>query len=266
PSVTPSQIPTSAGSFSLCLPNASSPTGFECPVKNHKDIFVEIDYMQGHQPIAQGLTDVKTSFANSGLTNPDGSPGIKLHIQVDEQITRVAALNVWKDTDADSTNDFFKIKQNKFGTSTEHGATLLANNVKLRDGKAQAFHYALFANSIGACGPSGIAELPGNDLIVSLGCGFNGVSDGFGGVQGTQKEQEGTLMHELGHNLSLDHGGPIKYRVLPSGYSNSGTPALALTDGASGDTSRKIEISGVSAVTAASSTGSTLMSINLPFS
>ena len=40
----------------------------------------------------------------------------------------------------------------------------------------------------------------GNDFIVSLGCGFTGSA-------GSINEQAGTLMHEVGHNFNLDHGG-----------------------------------------------------------
>ena len=254
-------IPYSGGSFSLCITDAVTGT-LECPNYQHKDIFVEIDYMQGHRPLIQALRDVKTAFANAPVTNPNGINGINLHIQLDEQLPYVASLNVWKA----SSNDFFGIKQAKFGTAADHGATLLASNPKLRDGKAQAFHYALFANSIGTCGPSGIAELPGNDLIVSLGCGFHGAPDGFGGTQGTLEEQKGTLMHELGHNLNLNHGGPMEYRTLPAGYRLDGTQTNQVIDGATGDTSRTFKIFGMRLLTPGLSSGTVVMTAKLPFS
>ncbi|MGQ0796206.1 MAG: hypothetical protein ACT4N5_08515 [Nitrosopumilaceae archaeon] len=53
----------------------------------------------------------------------------------------------------------------------------------------------------GATTVSGIAEQPGNDLIVSLG------DSGFAGSVGSLDQQEGTFMHEIGHNLKMDHGG-----------------------------------------------------------
>lgn len=46
---------------------------------------------------------------------------------------------------------------------------------------------------------SGIAELPGNDFVVSLGA--------FTNHTGTREEQAATFMHELGHTLGLRHGG-----------------------------------------------------------
>jgi hypothetical protein len=229
-------------------------------------MYAEIDYMIGHQPLSQAVADVKTAFAGAPITNGDGVGGIKLHVVVDEALTHVASFNVWKDIDISSTNDFFSVKQNRFGTLAEHGIILLANNAKLKEGKAQVYHYGLFIHSIGACGPSGIAELPGNDFIVSLGCGFHGASDGFGGTQGTLEEQKGTLMHELGHNLNLDHGGPREYRTLPVGYSKSGLQTYIVTDGAVGDTSRAFTLSGIKVLTPGANTGTVVMTAKLPFS
>jgi slime mold repeat-containing protein/Calx-beta domain-containing protein len=86
-----------------------------------------------------------------------------------------------------------------------------------------AFHYAVFGHrhtcdSTGDCqkpacvnpdtnrsplfNEGGLAEQPGNDLLVSL-----------GGLRDRNIEPlalvQGTFMHELGHNLGLNHGGPL---------------------------------------------------------
>ena len=67
-------------------------------------------------------------------------------------------------------------------------------------GKRLAFHYGLFPNEIKDLqGTSGWAEVGGNDFMVTMGSFAQGV--------GTQVQQAGTLMHELGHNLDLEHGG-----------------------------------------------------------
>ncbi len=50
---------------------------------------------------------------------------------------------------------------------------------------------------------TGLAEQPGNDVMVTMG----GFADRNLAV--TRLAQGGTFMHELGHNLALDHGGPI---------------------------------------------------------
>ena len=46
----------------------------------HKDLYIEVDFMQFHRPIDAGITDVINSFANAPLTNPDGHTGINLHV------------------------------------------------------------------------------------------------------------------------------------------------------------------------------------------
>lgn len=72
------------------------------------------------------------------------------------------------------------------------------------------FHYLLMGNSLLANGtgngPSGVAELPGNDLIVTMG-GW-GLTTSVGANLNTLINlQASTIMHELGHNLGLTHGG-----------------------------------------------------------
>ena len=90
------------------------------------------------------------------------------------------------------------------GLSNDAGSPTASST--LLDAKAQAYRYILFTHSIG--GQSGQAELRGNDGIVALGDGFSGTVAGHTGTVGTIDEQSGTLLHELGHMLNLNHGGP----------------------------------------------------------
>ena len=53
----------------------------------------------------------------------------------------------------------------------------------------------------------GLAEIVGNDMILNYGATY----DGAGGLTQSKAfttNMAGTFMHELGHNLGLDHGGP----------------------------------------------------------
>jgi hypothetical protein len=52
----------------------------------HKDIFLEIDYMKDHQPYNETIQNIKAAFSNAPVCNPDGTTGINLHIQLDEEI------------------------------------------------------------------------------------------------------------------------------------------------------------------------------------
>jgi hypothetical protein len=116
--------------------------------------------------------------------------------------------------------------------------------------RAPAYHYMIFANysscdSNGHCaqcvpvpalnpdgspkaaprpGQSGIAEILGNDFIVSLG---NRIND-FG-LEPDTFTVGGTFMHELGHNLGLHHGGGVDKPCssdaeCPTGVACTSTP------------------------------------------
>ncbi len=169
-------------------------------------------------------------------------------------------------------------KPTYFGTATERAS---ANWKWIKKAKRQVFHYVIYThqqapggkedgapsslscgdgidngNHDGAdaadtdckgVGSSGIAEIWGNDFMVSLGafahedgkqagsC-FDGIDNGgdgkcdvagcvgvplgdpdcTSGVVGDQDEQEGTFMHELGHNLNLRHGGIDNINYKPN--------------------------------------------------
>ena len=62
----------------------------------HKDLFIEVDYMQaadhGHQPNAQALQDVANAFAASPAKNPDNVDGITFHLVTDEAVPEVEPI------------------------------------------------------------------------------------------------------------------------------------------------------------------------------
>ena len=60
-------------------------------------------------------------------------------------------------------------------------------------------------------GETGLAEQPGNDIIVSMGQ-FRDAN-----IAPRLLTEAGTFMHELGHNLGLDHGGPLFINGVPQG-------------------------------------------------
>lgn len=111
----------------------------------------------------------------------------------------------------------------------KNGDSVLGFNTPLfATDRKDTFHYALFGHGLAATTPlsieespdsstcaqtnscyagsiSGVADLPGGDLMVTLGLWRSDVASVD--QVGTELEQAGTLMHELGHNLDLHHGG-----------------------------------------------------------
>jgi hypothetical protein len=159
---------------------------------DHKDIFVEIDYMgssagHNHDPIDGAIEDVKRAFANAPVTNPDNTNGITLHVLQDQAVPHKDEID-W--------NDFYQIKKEYFGTKSEQDSP---NKQYILEARKMVYHYCLFAHLQKGGTWSGSGELKGNDFMVTLGA--------FSGSTGDRGEQAATFMHELGHNLGLDHGG-----------------------------------------------------------
>jgi len=161
-----------------------------CPVIGTLDVYIEIDYMEGHKPDPDALAAVQAAF----LAAPDP---INLHLQVDEEIPHEATITV---VGATGTTQFDQIKQAHFMTVDERAGLSAEDLLKKGTVKRQVFKYALFAHNIQG-GGSGYSETPGNDIIISLG--------NFDNFVGTTDQQSGTLMHEFGHSLGLLHGGAV---------------------------------------------------------
>ena len=96
--------------------------------------------------------------------------------------------------------------------------------------KRLVYHYALFIHTYellsdptGDTSSSGISEIFGNDLIISLGNDIWGTeppgNPPGGHHVGSIDEQEGAFMHELGHNLGLRHGGNENLNCKPNYFS-----------------------------------------------
>jgi hypothetical protein len=170
----------------------------------HKDIFVEVDYMNGHDFFAAGRTEVESAFANAPVNNPDGTTGIRLHIDVDEQIPHQDLVK------RDFSLDFMPLKNSYFGTADQRVG---ANSPNVLDAKSLVYHYCLFVDKISDWNGTqwketnfaGLGECPGNDFIVAMG--------GFPGGTGTAEDQASAFMHELGHNLGLNHGGATSDKI-----------------------------------------------------
>lgn len=201
-----------------------------------KDLFVEVDWMacaaggctsgdvHTHAPQNGVLTNVVNAFAAAPVPNPDGSTGITLHAMSDEAVPDLPNI-LFSSSGPNAADDFDDVKNGAagnpcdgfFGTAAERGSPNCANILGAR---RSVFRYAIFGHNYAeASTSSGRAELGflpgnnrlggqlsvgGNDFIVTLG-GWSPA--GIISVGGQATAETGTFMHELGHTLSLQHGG-----------------------------------------------------------
>ncbi|MEX2108790.1 MAG: hypothetical protein WD827_07885 [Solirubrobacterales bacterium] len=142
---------------------------------NHKDIFVQINY--ANETIRQNLScseldAIVAAFANAPVSNPDGTTGVNLHI--DAGVTCPSRnYNLGGSTTFNA------------GACPNVSATFQGNEIP--ESRIGTFHLAGFSPHCGGSG--GVATLHGMEMVV-----FTEGPD-FAHV----------LMHELGHNLGLDH-------------------------------------------------------------
>ncbi len=144
-----------------------------------------------HRP-TQAIADrVSAAFAAAPVTNPDGTNGIVV-------IHDFGQGGVF--TGGSLISHTANIAGDVFGA--DYAATKSANFAANRNGYV---HYVVMPHwYTGSLGSSGVAELPGDDVIVSLGCFI------------TTNNVANTLVHEVGHNLNLRHGGNENCNYKPN--------------------------------------------------
>jgi hypothetical protein len=178
----------------------------------HKDLFLEVDYMESHQPYSGVIPSVVEAFRKAPVCNPDGIDGIRLHVQLDEQIPHQDSIALTVNG-IETWNGFYDLKDQYFGTALER---LDTNKDPLLLAKNNIYHYVIFGHTFDNRGNSGVSNgIPGMDFIVSLGK-FAATRPNSTHITGTPIEQAGTLMHELGHNLNLRHGGGDDINCKPN--------------------------------------------------
>ena len=200
---------------------------------NHKDIFVEVDYMEdvkcfadhcitlhSHKLREKPVAIVVESFKNAPVSNIDGTNGINLHVDLglDRPMSNESTWggfsrsNVIPHIELLDWQEFYKLKAGNFESERE-----------------EIFHYVISAHhyydpsSESEC-ISGSGSLVGFDIIIALGGWGRLPQEGDHHCTaparqfftGTDWQQAGTFMHELGHNLGLNHGGGDEINAKPN--------------------------------------------------
>ena len=176
---------------------------------NHKDVFVEMDYMPGELGSDEDLDRIVQSFAALKISNPDRKPGINLHL--DAGSARSARYNLGGGNEVShqglrNMGDWARIKAHNFDPAREG-----------------IFHYMIWGDYHGNNSSSGMGYKHKAGFVVTVGKTY------WGGA--SSDIRVGTFLHELGHNLGLDHGGndaenskPHYFSVMNYDYQLTGVP------------------------------------------
>jgi uncharacterized repeat protein (TIGR01451 family) len=226
-----------------------------------KDIFVEVDCLvddvngngvletqdHSHCPKQDAIADVVQAFADASATvsNPDGTTGVQLHVDVGHLygagiIVSVAGTGGVSGTYGDLGGGGDQIAEagneviESFWSPKGNGTAFADLRKDFFDStRTLIFRYAIFGHqtngrqAVNDCTSGETQAVPGVNFFVTLGgikdngdpcwrtissldpcfvSGDTGVDAGGHSV-GNRKVQAGTFMHELGHTLGLQHDG-----------------------------------------------------------
>jgi hypothetical protein len=180
------------------LPGLDLPALGTSPV--HKDILLEYDWFDdsldcashSHEPTDAALAMVTATFAAAPVTNPDGTTGINF-IHDRGQGGAFTGGNLIVDANGVLVGGVGGVEY--LGYKSSHFA---AN-------RGGYFHYVILPHRYNtSSNSSGQAEIFGDDMIVSLYCA------------GSDSNVAHTIVHELGHNLNLRHGGNHNCNYKPN--------------------------------------------------
>ena len=165
-----------------------------------KNILLEYDWFDdsnecaahSHRPTPATLSMVSATFAAAPVSNPDGSTGITV-------IHDYGQGGVFSGGNRIVDSDGVLVGGVRDAEFVGYRAQNFASN---RQGY---FHYTLLPHRYNTNDKSsGQAQLPGGDLIVSLYC------------LNSDHNVAATIVHELGHNLGLHHGGNVDTNYKPN--------------------------------------------------
>jgi len=187
---------------------------------SQKNIFIEVDYMDsidaGIIPRRESLQKIVDSF---------NAQAIKVHFDAGTTFGSTfstADFNLGQGSAVVAYEACVTMDQTTCSSNTSSRRSIYDWKSEYMDLRRRSvFHYLLMGssqNANGSAGSSGLAETPGNDFLVTMG------NWGFATTSGSPlnqliNKQASTLMHELGHNLGLRHGGDEDTNYKPNYWS-----------------------------------------------
>jgi probable HAF family extracellular repeat protein len=167
----------------------------------HKDLYLEIDAMEGMFIQQDAVDMVVQAFADAPLANPDGTTGVRLHVLWDESDLQHRPLwNTGSDCWPDDFNAYYDAHLGTVDERDANGGT----GESFRNAKAKAYRYGIIADGAAPKDWGGCAMVPGDKFVLFLGQMPGAV------------DQAAALMHEVGHTLGLHHGGNQSIQGKPN--------------------------------------------------
>lgn len=187
-----------------------------------RDIFIEVDYMDatdgGAQTADEGIIPQKAALQM--VVDAFAAQGIAIHFDVGNLHDNASGLDP-SDFDLGGGEEVPYFDGVSFDPADARANLYDYKRDYMEYSRLQVFHYLLFANSQnldGSGGSSGLAEINANDLIVSVG-NWNLNNNSTANTNRLVNYQASTIMHELGHNLGLLHGGDENNNYKPNYFS-----------------------------------------------
>lgn len=182
------------------------------------DIFIQMDHMKSDDP---GILPAKEALQK--VVDAFKLKNIAVHFDAGNLYSPVFSLDQFNLGGGKTGPDSVVAYSQCLGLdeSTDCATIFSYKDKRLDIRRKQVFHYLLMGNSQnpdGSHGSSGLAEIFGNDFMVTL--GHWGLSTDTPEAKYLRiNYQAGTIMHELGHNLGLMHGGDEYNNNKPNYYS-----------------------------------------------
>jgi hypothetical protein len=185
-----------------------------------KNIFIELDYMYSIDP---GIIPRRESLQM--IVDSFNAQSIKVHFDAGTTFSSsfsTTDFNLGQGSAVVAYEPCVTMDQTTCTSNTSSRRSIYDWKSEYMDLRRRSiFHYLLMGNSQntnGNAGSSGLAETPGNDFLVTMG------NWGFATTSGSPlnqliNKQASTLMHELGHNLGLMHGGNEDTNYKPNYWS-----------------------------------------------
>jgi len=187
-----------------------------------------------HEPADQSLRAVAFTFDQAPVPNPDGETGVNVHFEVSDATRHPGVIELWEEfderkngtkscTETDDPSDAGYFGNQSDRTADDCEARLMSRRL--------VYHYVLFAHQSGDLDELkrlGVSRsVVSNDVMVTLTAAEEErqVSrrsktlpevDEVSVSEEVDRLEKAVLMHELGHNLGLRHGGDTNANRKPN--------------------------------------------------